>query len=114
MDSEIIHRNQDDKYTEQPAPDRWCQTRDSFHRAFLVHDHIEHTSHHDAIPSGVASHDVDVVVERLLVITSVSLEQLDEHCARLQAAGFAHGLELIPTDGYHHILVNRVTKLNQP
>ena len=68
-------------------------------------------------PPGIAEHvcvdDVDVHLHRILVLIAPSVEALDAQTIALQTAAASEGITLVPADGQHDALVDRITASNR-
>ena len=82
-----------------------CNRNGTFLRVLLVH------------PPGIAEQvcvdDVDIHLHRILVLIAPSLEALDAQTLALQTAAASEGITLVPADGQHDALVDRITASNR-
>ena len=84
----------------------WCNRNGTYLRVLLVTDPND--------PPFPATPDIDITIQRLVVLSATGIQQLDQHTTTLQRAATRHGLRLVPADGYHRLLVDRITAANHP
>ena len=56
--------------------------------------------------------DVDIHLERLIVLVAPSVDTLNEQTATLRHLATAEGIELVSADGHHAALLTRIAAAN--
>ncbi len=84
----------------------WCNRNGTFLRVLIVR-----LSGEQPVTSALTK--IDVRVERLMVLTALSVEVLDEHTASLRAIASAEDIELVSADGHHRALLTRIAATNR-
>ena len=82
----------------------WSNRNGTFLRVLLVADP-------DDTPFQL-DHHIDITIARLVVLAAPGIDQLDQHTAALQRSAHQHGLRLVSADGYHRLLIDRITAAN--
>ena len=82
----------------------WCNRNGTYIRVLIVTDP-------DDPPFQVGS-EIDITVQRLVVLSTANVDQLNEHTTRLQAAAELQGIRLVSADGYHRIFIYRIAAAN--
>ena len=75
-------------------------------RVLVVVDHLR-GDHRPESP------DIDVRVERLLVLIASTIAELDERTVSLQTLAAAEGIDLVSADGHHDELLTRIATINE-
>ena len=82
----------------------WCNRDGTYIRVLIVTDPDDPPFHVD--------YEIDITVQRLVVLTTANVGQLNEHTSRLQAAAELQGIRLVSADGYHRIFIDRIAAAN--
>ena len=94
----------------QPEPcnetSTWVNRNGTFLRVLIVVDG------QSGLPESLG--DVDVSIQRLIVIAACGADQLNASTERLSLAASAQGIDLIPADGHHRCLLDRIAAANEP
>jgi hypothetical protein len=92
----------------QPDPcdetETWVNRNGTFLRVLIVVDE------HSDLPRYFG--EVDVSIQRLVVIAACGADQLNASTERLSLAAAAQGIELVPAHGHHRCLLDRIAAAN--
>jgi hypothetical protein len=83
----------------------WCNRNGTFIRALIVADPNN--------PSFHCTDNIDISVQRLVVLSACNADQLNEHTTKLQTAATHQGISLVSADGYHRIIIDRIAEANR-
>ncbi len=81
----------------------WFERNGTYLRVLIAIDLIDPPPNFDAI---------DVVIHRIVILTSGSVRDLDQRTSSLQRAGLAQNIQLVSADGYHRTLIDRIAHAN--
>ena len=82
----------------------WFNRNGTFLRVLIVVDEHSH------IPRSLG--DVDVNVQRLIVVSAGGADQLNASTERLNLAAATRNIELVSADGHHRCIVERIAAAN--
>lgn len=86
------------------AAETWCNRNGTYIRILLINPPTPHE--HRRVD------DVNILVERLIVLAAPTVESLDEQTASLRRLAAAEGVELVSADGHHSALLARIAAAN--
>jgi folate-dependent phosphoribosylglycinamide formyltransferase PurN len=83
----------------------WCNRNGTFIRVLVVADPNNPPFH--------CAENIDINVQRLVVLSACNADQLNEHTSKLQTAATNQGISLVSADGYHRIIIDRIAQANR-
>jgi hypothetical protein len=86
-------------------PSTWCNRNGTYIRVLLI-DPVD-------LRSGLRMDDVDLYIERVIVLISTSVDSLDEQTESLRRLASSEGIELVSADGLHEALLDRISESNR-
>lgn len=87
-----------------PSSSAWVNRQGTFLRVLIVNEPDQ--------PTPRSFDDIDITIHRILVVSACTTDQLHTSTERLVATAHANGVRLIPADGHHDCLLERITALN--
>ena len=83
----------------------WCNRNGTYVRILIINPPTPRESRR--------LHDVDIHLERLIVLLAPSVESLNEQTTTLRHLAAAEGIDLVSADGHHAALLTRIAASNR-